>query len=378
MRQNLAHKDADEIERVAPEVNRVPKNDSSIVYSNPVYSLNPLTDSRWQELLLRHPSASVFHTPGWLSALQRTYSFEPFVVTTCPPKAELTNGVAFCRVNSALTGSRWVSLPFSDHCEPLASSSAELDGLLSSIAHLRVGSRCRYAELRPLRVSPARYTGFSASTRFFKHELLLTSNPAEVFCRFSKDSIQRKIRRAERERLDYKEGRSEGLISEFYRLQLMTRRRHQLPPQPLAWFHELIGGLGESAKVRVAFKNGEAIASIITLQFKNTMVFKYGCSDARDHNLGGCPMLLWRAIEDAIRYNLGEFDFGRSDLDNKGLATFKDRWGATRSLLTYWTSPSIPHASRRICNGTLARRALAYVPARLLAFSGRFLYRHVG
>ena len=76
--------------------------------------------------------------------------------------------------------------------------------------------------------------------------------------------------------------------------------------------------------------------------------------------------------------SLREFDFGRSDLDNEGLATFKDRWGASRSVLTYWTSPSIPHPARKSYVGSLARRAFAYVPAGLQAFSGRLLYKHVG
>ena len=158
----------------------------------------------------------------------------------------------------------------------------------------------------------------------------------------------------------------------------MTRRRHHLPPQPLVWFQEIIRALGESIKVRVAFKNGEAIASIITLRHKGAMVYKYGCSDPRHHNLGGLQMLLWRAIEEAIDSGLSEFDFGRSDVENEGLAIFKDRWGAQRATLTYWTSPSLPRSSRKIWERRVARRALALAPYRLLALSGRFLYTHVG
>ena len=74
-------------------------------------------------LVERHPKASVFHTPAWLQALRWTYGDEPVVFTTSPPTAELTNGVVFCRVKSWLTGRRLISLPFSDHCEPLCDSS---------------------------------------------------------------------------------------------------------------------------------------------------------------------------------------------------------------------------------------------------------------
>jgi hypothetical protein len=101
------------------------------------YTLDPLTDRRWLDLLRRHPLASVFHSSEWLSALQRTYNYEPVVVTTCPPESELTNGVVFCRIDSLLTGSRWVSVPFSDYCEPLAGSRAELAGVLSALTKLQ-------------------------------------------------------------------------------------------------------------------------------------------------------------------------------------------------------------------------------------------------
>jgi hypothetical protein len=84
------------------------------------YWIDPITDSRWPEFILRHPSSSVFHTPAWLTALQRTYGYTPLVLTTSPPGSKIENGIPFCRVNSILTGNRLVSLPFSDHWQPHA------------------------------------------------------------------------------------------------------------------------------------------------------------------------------------------------------------------------------------------------------------------
>ncbi len=48
------------------------------------------------------------------------------VLTTCAPDAPLTDGVVFCEVDSWLTGRRLVSLPFSDHCEPLLQTTRRL------------------------------------------------------------------------------------------------------------------------------------------------------------------------------------------------------------------------------------------------------------
>jgi len=96
-----------------------------------VYQIEPLRDPRWGALVKRHPNASIFHTPGWLQALQRTYGYERLVFTTAAPGEELKNGTAFCRIQSWLTGLRMVSLPFSDHCELLVDNVQDLKIILS-------------------------------------------------------------------------------------------------------------------------------------------------------------------------------------------------------------------------------------------------------
>ena len=45
-----------------------------------------------------------------------------------------------------------------------------------------------------------------------------------------------------------------------------------------------MASFGDKLKFRVAFKDGAPIASILTLDYKDTVTFKYGCSDARWSN----------------------------------------------------------------------------------------------
>src|SRR5436309_329291 len=115
-----------------------------------VYKLNPQTDSRWEEFVRLHPRASAFHTPQWLKALHQTYGFESFAITTSPPGEQLANGIVFCRVKSWLTGTRLVSVPFADHCEPLVNNSVEFHTLLEWIRSQARAYGGRYVELRPL------------------------------------------------------------------------------------------------------------------------------------------------------------------------------------------------------------------------------------
>src|SRR5580658_4516058 len=88
-----------------------------------LFTLDPLSDNRWSDLVASHPHASIFHTPGWLRALSKTYSYRPLVLTSSPPQKPLSDGIPFCEIQSWVTGSRLVSLPFADHAEPLLSES---------------------------------------------------------------------------------------------------------------------------------------------------------------------------------------------------------------------------------------------------------------
>ncbi|MHB8652848.1 MAG: lipid II:glycine glycyltransferase FemX [Terriglobia bacterium] len=329
-----------------------------------------------------HPSASVFHTTGWLRALQRTYGYEPIVYTTAAPGEELKNGIAFCRIQSWLTGRRMVSLPFSDHCEPLLENAEDLKTLLSFLKNAQSRERWRYFELRPLCLRAfdgATDLRLGAGEQFSFHRLDLRPEMVDLFKSFHKSCVQRKIRKAEKERLTYEEGRSEAHLRKFYQLLVLTRRRHQLPPQPFVWFRNLADCLGDKLTIRIASKDGQPIASIITLAYKDSLVYKYGCSDDKFHNLGGMAFLFWRSIQDAKRIGAREFDLGRSEPDNPGLIAFKNHWGAPQTRLVYLRFPAPqPQTAHDGAWMQLAKQLFGRMPDSVLTTAGRFLYRHIG
>jgi len=344
-----------------------------------VHKIDPLKDPRWGDFVHRHPRASVFHTSAWLGALHRTYGYEPVGYTTSAPDQDLRNGIVFCKVNSWLTGRRLVSLPFSDHCEPLVDEPEDLHDLLEALQQESVGENWRYIEIRPLRSLDPVTTFFHETETYSIHRLDVSPDLETLFRNFHKDSTQRKIRRAEREGLTEQEGRSDSLLDIFYRMQLLTRRRHQLPPQPRNWFRDLIDCLGDALKIRVAFKEGRPVAGILTLRSKDTLIYKYGCSDAQFNRLGGMHFLFWRAIQDAKKCGIRILDLGRSERNNSGLIIFKDRWGAERSTLTYERyaiGSSEPRG--RDWKLTIAKRVFAYVPDSFLSAVGSLLYKHIG
>src|SRR5262249_45817184 len=162
-----------------------------------VYEIDPLRDPRWAELLAKDSRASVFHTPGWLKALKITYGYQPVVYTFSAPETELHAGWVFCHVRSWLTGSRLVSLPFSDHCDPLIDQPEEFNEISRVLQKERNGHALKYLECRPLIPIPP-ISGFDVFQNYCFHSLNVARSIDTLFNALHKDSTQRKIKRAER------------------------------------------------------------------------------------------------------------------------------------------------------------------------------------
>jgi CelD/BcsL family acetyltransferase involved in cellulose biosynthesis len=348
------------------------------------HCIEPLQDQRWEEFVRRHPRASVFHSSAWLQALSRTYGYQPIAYTTSAAGEKLESGMVFCRVKSWLTGQRLVSLPFSDHCEPLVDTPKDLEPIAAALEQESRRGRWRYLEMRPLQrvamITSLRHT----TVRYTFHQLDLGPDLGTLFRNCHKSSTQRKILRADREGLGYREGSTKDLLDDFYRLHTVTRRRHGRPPQPRRWFVNLMDCFGAALKIRVAFKGACPVAAVLTILHKDTLVYKYGASHPRFNNLGSMHLLLWKAIEEAKTSGLHFFDFGRTESGQQGLITFKQRWGATQSDLIYSRyslSDDVTHTFEPFSANWKSRVAhylLAHMQPRVLSLAGRVLYRHVG
>ena len=346
---------------------------------NSIFRIDPLSDSRWPALLQRSPQASVFHSPEWLGTLHSTYGYLPVAYTTSPPDSPLENGWVFCEIRSWLTGRRLVSLPFSDHCDPLVDKPVEFGNFAHTLKETWRREGWDYVEFRPQDGSLSNEPEFELREPFYLHKVDLHLPLDQIFNSLCKNSIQRKIRRAERDALEYEEGSSESLINRFYFLFTRTRHRHGLPPQPLQWFSNLFSQFREKAVIRLASKEGQPVGATLMLRFKNVLVFKYSCGEPEHFKHGTMQLLLWRAIQDAKAKGLDELDFGRSDLGDAGLIEYKERWGALRSQTGYVRfSPFQSGPCRWFATRRNRSSLLSYVPESVLQAAGRLLYRHFG
>jgi CelD/BcsL family acetyltransferase involved in cellulose biosynthesis len=341
-----------------------------------LHEIDPLSDSRWADLVERCDLSSVFHTPQWLDALRRTYGYQPVAFTDAPAGEPLKNGLLFCRVRSWMTGRRLVSLPFSDHCEPLVEGGETLHRIVELLKPL-MRREGRYTELRPL-TSVLTIDGFSRAAVYCHHAIDLRADLQTVYAGFHKNHVQRTIRKALRMGVAVEVGRSSALLTDFYALHRLTRRRHGLPVQPLSWFQNLLISLGDRTSIFMARHEGLPIASILTTRHKKTLVYKYGCSNAAKHRFGGPSLLFWTAIQRAKEQDLVEFDLGRSDWDDLGLLAYKDHLGARRTTLNYYRYTPAAFGLNDARWWSRFEWAYSLAPRVLQTRVGSGLYRHFG
>jgi CelD/BcsL family acetyltransferase involved in cellulose biosynthesis len=336
--------------------------------------LDPLADARWRALVDGHPRASAFHTPEWLEALRRTYGFTPLAYAR--DGADLSDAILFCGVSSWLTGRRLVSLPFSDHCDPLVDGADALGEVLGRVASDARRRGWRYVQIRP-RSAAVIADGFGRDESNYLYTIDLGRDLDAIFAAIKKNN-RYDIRRAERTGLRPVVGRDQTFVRAYYRLHAMTRSTQGVPPQPYAWFENLARCLDDMLEIHLLLDGDTPIAGLVTIQFRDQLMLKYSASDPVRDRLGMGKSLVWRSIARAKERGVTTLDWGRCEPHHTGLAQFKERFGAVRSDLVYLRSPSVPPRRQHSSWFNTAARSIApRLPVRVLTAAGRVAYRHV-
>jgi CelD/BcsL family acetyltransferase involved in cellulose biosynthesis len=330
-------------------------------------------DERWAAFVESRSEANVFHHPSWSSVIADTYGFRPFTLALERPDGSVAAGMPVIEVGRR--GRRWVSLPFTDACAPLADEE-DLGVFLEGVEAARAQAGVARVEIR----APVPGSTVTRMERGVLHTLALRADPDELLSTFSASQVRRNIARATREEVTVSRADGpEGLLETFYRLHLQTRRRQGVPIQPrlffdLLWERILRQGHGF---VLVAHVGAVEAAAAVFLHARGTLTYKFGASDPRFWPQRPNHLLFWEAIRWGCEHGFRELDFGRSDPGNAGLRAFKSGWGTVESELVYTTLGTEPKRSSHRAEEVLAaviRRSPTWV-CRVL---GEKLYRYAG
>ena len=336
-----------------------------------------ITDPRWARFVAAHPAATPFHHPDWTRVVAGCYGYRAFALTVSDVAGAIRAGMPVVEVRHLGSGSRWVSLPYTDYCPPLASNRQDEEQLVAALQRASHAAGVRRVEVRaPIASDPA------AGPSALRHVLALSRNPVEIYAGFHRSQVQRNIRRAERERLTVRRATApHDLVDTFYQLHLRTRRRQGVPVQPrrffrLLWEYTIPTGLGS---VLIVEASARPIAAAVFLTWNETVVYKFGASDASSLSLRPNHLLFWHAIRAACEQGRHWFDFGRTDIGQEGLRNFKLSWGAVEEPLVYTALDGQP-GSAPPGEGMAARMlgpVIRHGPLLLCRAFGEALYRYV-
>jgi CelD/BcsL family acetyltransferase involved in cellulose biosynthesis len=336
-----------------------------------------LADPRWADFVATHPAATPFHHPDWTRLVAGCYGFRAFAIAVSDGTGAIRAGLPVVEVRHLRSGPKWVSLPYTDYCPPLASELQEEEQL---VAGLQQASRV--AGVRRVEIRAPIAGGSAAGPTALRHVLALGRDPAEVYAGFHRSQVQRNIRRAEREGLTVRRAtRPDDLVDTFYRLHLRTRRRQGVPVQPrrffrLLWENTITTGL---ASVLIVEVSAQPIAAAVFLAWNGTMIYKFGASDASSWSLRPNHLLFWHAIRAACEQECRWFDFGRTDIGQEGLRNFKLSWGAVEEPLIYGMLGGRPGSAPPAegMAGRMLRPVIRHGPLLLCRVVGETLYRYV-
>lgn len=329
-------------------------------------------DQDWRRFVEGRSERLAFHHPDWAILLADCYGFPAFALAVRDEAGTLIAGMPVLEVRSIRGRRRWVSLPFTDVCPPLGAPGAGYDQLASLIGERAVSGTLA------LQVRSDFGTGFRRASGVI-HRLSLDHGPDALYRRFHKSRVQRNITRADKEGVEVRRGLEKGDLTEtFYRLHLATRRRQGVPVQPkrffdLLWDRVVEPGLGF---VSLAYKGQRAVAAAVFLHWNETLIYKYGASDADALKLRPNHSLFWDVIQWACLQGYRTLDFGRTDVENEGLRNFKSGWGAVESPLVYTTFGETLNAGSGGFVTTTIATIIRSSPPWVCRAAGELLYKY--
>jgi len=334
-----------------------------------------LTDPRWAGFVAGHPEATPFHHPDWAAVVARCYGFPAFALVTSDETGDVRGGLPLVEVRHLGSAPKWVSLPYTDYCQPLVAARQDEEQLAAGLRRASGSAGVRWVEVR------APLAGMSVIDRpAIRHLLALDESPAHVYAGFHRSQVQRSIRRAEREKLTVRAAtRPEDLCGTFYRLHLRTRRRLGVAVQPMRFFRllwdEVISrGLGS---VLIVEASGAPVAAAVFLAWNETVIYKFGASDPAAWPMRPNHLLFWHAIRAACEHGYRWLDFGRTDVGHNGLRNFKLSWGAVEEPIAYGTLGTSPAAAPAGgIGGRMLGQAIRRGPLLVCRMAGESLYRY--
>ncbi len=330
-------------------------------------------EGRWDAFVKDSPQATFFHLAAWRDLLEHAlghrchylYAERGGVITGVLPLAE---------IRSRLFGHALISTPFCVYGGIVArdpDSEAQLTRAAAALADkLRVG----YLELRDRELRHADWPVKDLYVSFRKaidpdHDKNLKAIP-----RKQRAMVRKGIAAG-------LEARHDGSVAEFYRVYAESVRNLGTPVLSRNYYMRLQQTFGEDCEITVITHQGQPVAAVMSLYFRDEVHPYYGGSVARGRDLAANDFMYWSVMQRAVERGARLFDYGRSKQDS-GSYHFKKHWGFEPVPLPYAyylvRAKEVPNISPTNSKYSLFIKAWQRLPLPVSCAVGPWLARDLG
>lgn len=339
---------------------------------------NPLTLQGWDDLVGSHPAGSLFHTSSWARILAESYGYRPAYFAEVE-KGTLKALLPVMEIRSFLTGTRGVSLPFSDYTDPFSTDEEQYRSLAKDAVAYGKQSGWKTLEIRG-GASP--WPESKRSSGFLGHRLRLSGTETEIHNGF-RTNMKRNIARASKEGVRIEMSNSPAALEAYYALHCITRKGQGIPPQPRRFFRKIQEHILRRSMGFIAlatFRN-EVVAGIVLFHHGRKAIYKYGASSPEGKRCRANNLVMWEAIRWYVQRGFEEFCFGRTEPSNNGLREYKLGYGPSEYEIPYYkydlAENRVVAMDGKSVSGRM-ERCYQKVPIPLSRIVGSLLYRHIG
>jgi hypothetical protein len=342
-----------------------------------ISSLDQIDFGAWDAFVQSHPQGTPYHLSGWLKAIEETYAFKPFF-GVWKNEGSITGILPFFKTKSFFSGSSIISLPFSDYGGTLLSGDDETGADIGEALKEFKNSEKKLEVRGPVGGD----SGFAVFDYYKSHVLDLGCGIEELKKKIDKRTIQYSIRKAEKAGVEVREQNDQEGIDQFYRLNVLTRKKHGVPCQPKRFFNNLLTHVIQKGCgfILLAYCQEKPIGAGFFLTQGKSIHYKYNASDPEV--LGKITpnhALTWQAMKNGCEGGFLSFNFGRTSPDNIGLMRYKSMWGSKVHDCPYLYYPKARGASS-LQEKSAFYKALSGLWVKLPSFAadriGNMIYKH--
>lgn len=299
--------------------------------------------ARWDDFVEHHPLGWLTSLSSWSSVLSSLpNNIKTYRLALVDDSYEIIAGLPIYLLKSPLLDKKLIGAPLATFFDPLVKTAEELHLLLAAALRLKKKTGSSSIKLKTFKSQEMFDSAdFTKDRIFFSHLLPLTTEPSALLASFDRTCIRKKIKKAERYRLEFIAASGEDDVVSFYRLYALTRKRLGLPALPFSFFkgiYDLYSPSGNAHFFLLTYKK-KAVASLLVLSYRGRWSAEALGWDTNYKLLSPSVVIYWEAIKFAQAAGGKIFDFGRTSVENKGLLTFKRHWGTQEVQLPIYVFP---------------------------------------